>query len=429
MFPTNMEVDEKYLKTIETKAGTWKILKRGGLFGPNASGKTSFIQSLDFARNFVVKGRRSEMGTGVNQFKGDFEDLEHKSVFQFMFYLEDDVYEYGFVLDDIQVYDEWLTVLTSNGLEPMFTRITDEYGRTDIELTANYGTVDSKERILAEVLKESIQEGQKNQLYLYKLYDNGSKKAAKIINWFKNIQVIFPSSKVKGLPIRMSEDKDFQTFVSNSLSKLDTGVDKVSVVSDEIDFKEFADKNDIPIDIINDIEEMKNGIVSIQGKYYIFIKKETKKTALIQIKFEHHLNNKIQQFNIDDESDGTQRLLDLLPILFAMSEKSQVIYFVDEIDRSLHTKLTKYILHQFLSETQETFNQIIFTAHDTNLIDLDEFSQNEIWFVEKNYEGETRIKPLSDFKIKEGQDVLKSYLCGRFGAVPVIRGEYNGTDI
>ena len=150
------------------------------LFGPNASGKSSFIESIDFARDYIVDGQKSGKGTGVNQFRGDFEDLEGISSFQFMFYLEGEVYEYGFSLDRRQVHEEWLMQLTEKDLEPLFTRVTDENGKTEIEIESRFARNKSKDRMLANVLKESIQEGQKNQLFLYKLYDNGIKKAEKI---------------------------------------------------------------------------------------------------------------------------------------------------------------------------------------------------------------------------------------------------------
>ena len=76
MFPTQDNIDERFLKTITTKAGDWKVLRRGGLFGPNASGKSSLIESLAFARDFIVEGQKSGKGTGVNQFKGDFDELK-----------------------------------------------------------------------------------------------------------------------------------------------------------------------------------------------------------------------------------------------------------------------------------------------------------------------------------------------------------------
>ena len=424
MFPTEINSDERFLKTIKTKAGDWKIMHRSGFFGPNASGKSSFIESLAFAKNFIINGQKSGKGTGVNQFRGKFVDLNGVSTFQFMFYLDDEVYEYGFSLDRHQVHEEWLFILTENDFVPLFTRVTDAVGKTQIDIESKFARKNSKERLLAEALKEGIQENQKNQLFLYKLHDNGIKKAENIVAWFKNLQIIFPKTKVKGLPLRLQQDDDFKTFVAESLNKMDTGVFNLSIASDEMDFHDFAEKVDLPTEIVEEIEEMKSGIVNLSGKYFIFAEGKKSRTVMIQIKFEHRLNRKIVSFNIDEESDGTQRLLDLLPILFAMKDGNRSIYLVDEIDRSLHTKLSQYLLNEFIGNCDDTYNQIIFTAHDVNLINLDDFRQDEIWFIEKNNLGESKLKPLSDFNLQKGQDALKAYLSGRFGAIPMIRREY-----
>lgn len=167
------------------------------------------------------------------------------------------------------------------------------------------------------------------------------------MEWFRSIQVIFPNSKVRFLPIRISTDMDFQKFISASLSKMDTGVIRVSAVSDELDFHDFAEKANFPKELIQEIEEKKHGMFNIGGKYYIFGEKQKNRMRLIQIKFEHRLNSKSVEFDLEDESDGTQRLLDLLPMLFTIDKKNKSIYFVDEIDRSLHTKLSKYLLRLF----------------------------------------------------------------------------------
>ncbi len=422
MFPTTAEIDDKYTKKIQTKAGTWKILKRSAFYGPNASGKSSFIESIDFARDFIVNGISSGKGTGVNQFKGGFKDLDRQSVFQFVFLAGDDeIYEYGFSLDVKQVYEEWLMVLTTKGFESLFERQTDEEGKTEIEIKSRLARKGSKNRDLAELLKETLKEKQKNQLFLYKLYDNGVKRVEPVMEWFQSIQVIFPNTKVGLLPIRISRDIDFQKFISDNLNEMDTGVERVSAVSDELDFHVFAEKTHLPQELIRNIEEKRQGMFSIGGKYYIFGEKQGDRITLVQIKFQHRLNSKSVEFDLEDESDGTRRLLDLLPMLFAMDKKTRNIYLVDEIDRSLHTKLSKYLLNLFLKNSEEANCQIIYTAHDLNLIDLDNFAQDEIWFVEKKLSGETMIKPMSDFNIQEDQNVLKAYLNGRFGAVPVIK--------
>ena len=97
---------------------------------------------------------------------------------------------------------------------------------------------------------------------------------------------------------------------------------------------------------------------------------------------------------------------------------------MDEIDRSLHTRLSQFLLDEFAKKAETGENQIIFTAHDVNLISLRRFRQDEIWFIEKNNLGESTLRPFSDFEIRENQDTLKAYLSGRFGAVPMIRGVY-----
>ena len=370
MFPIENNTDDRFLKKISTRTGIWKILRRGGFFGPNASGKSSFIESIDFAQEFILQGKKSGKGTGIDQFKGEFEDLKGVSSFQFVFYLDSEVYEYGFALDRYQVHEEWLMQLKEDGFVSLFTRVTDESGISEIDVESNFIDKNSKEGILTEILKDSIKEKQKNQLFLYKLYDNGVKRAEKIIEWFKNLQVIFPESKIKALPIRIKANSDLRTYIGEMLRKMDTGVFNISVASDEIDFYDLAEELQIPKKIIEEIEEIKNGIINLQGKYFIFAENQKKRTVLIQLKFEHELNGKRVKFDMDEESDGTQRLLDLLPMLFAMKQDSNTIYFIDEIDRSLHTKLSQYLLMEFINNCENTYNQIIFTAHDVNLINV-----------------------------------------------------------
>lgn len=402
MFPSdNNNYDDRFLKTIDTKAGKWKILKRGAFFGPNASGKSTFIESLEFARNFIIDGQKTGQAIHIDQYRGNLDDKRHMSKFQFMFYLNEEVYEYGFLLNRKQVCEEWLMIMTDEDFKPLFTRTTDENGKTEIILESEFAIKDPKERELAEVLKDSIKENQKNQLYLYKLYDNGVKEVESVLGWFKCLRIIFPTSKPKGFPIQLESNSEFEKFIADSLRKLDTGINAISILNKEIDFMDLLNEIDIPQNIIKDIEDMENGIVSINGKYFIFCEDKNKRTIMLQIQFEHKLNDTTVMFDIEDESDGTKRLLDLLPILFSLTQKGTFIYFVDEIDRSLHTKLSKFLLDQFVSESDDSFNQIIFTAHDTNLINLSDFRQEEIWFIEKNSLGQSKLKPMSNFDLKK----------------------------
>jgi hypothetical protein len=94
------------------------------------------------------------------------------------------------------------------------------------------------------------------------------------------------------------------------------------------------------------------------------------------------------------------------------------VFFIDEMDRSLHPSMTKELIRYFLS--QATKGQLIFTTHESNLLDLEIFRQDEIWLTEKDASGATKIYPLSDFKPRYDLDIRKGYLAGRFGAIPFL---------
>ena len=422
MLPIEQNEDERFLKEINTKIGPIKVLKRGGIFGPNAAGKSSFIKSLKFVKEYVVDIKNSGRGTRVVQNKGDFEDLDGKSTFQLLIYVDEEIYDYGFTLDEKQVYEEWLMILTDKGFKPMFSRTTNELGKTIIELGTKLGNKNSKDRKLAEILVESIKKNQQNQLFLNKLYENGITKVQNVVDWFKHVQIIFPNSRINALPIIMEKNTYLKEYIGDMLKKMDTGVFDIHISSREMDYKEFAETMDVPEEIIDDVFDLKSGILNVRGKSFLFGGSKHNNPTFVQVKFKHRINNKKVDFDIEDESDGTQRLLDLLPMLFSVG-KNNSIYFIDEIDRSLHTKLSQYLLKEFCDISDNALNQIIYTAHDVNLINLRNFRKEEIWFVEKNAVGESLLRPLSDFDIETNQDPLKAYLNGRFGAVPIIEGE------
>ena len=122
---------------------------------------------------------------------------------------------------------------------------------------------------------------------------------------------------------------------------------------------------------------------------------------------------------LTEESDGTLRLLELTQIFFALEHTLNIVYFLDEIERSLHPMLVRKMLDDFLSASHP--GQLIVTTHDSNLLDLELLRRDEIWFVEKDALGETHLYSLSDFPVRNDQ-IKKHYGQGRFGAVPFLEG-------
>ena len=119
-------------------------------------------------------------------------------------------------------------------------------------------------------------------------------------------------------------------------------------------------------------------------------------------------------------------MLDFIPALYELKERSAV-FVIDEIDRSLHSKLTYGIFELFLKLTQNNQSQLIATSHEALLLDLNLLRRDEIWFVEKN-EGESRLYSLDEFKERADKVIRKDYLLGRYGAIPIFKS-FNSINI
>lgn len=122
------------------------------------------------------------------------------------------------------------------------------------------------------------------------------------------------------------------------------------------------------------------------------------------------------KFEMDEESDGTIRLLDFIPMLIDL-RRNPVVYLIDELDRSMHPMMTFEIIKSFFSNiNRDVESQVIFSTHESNLLDLELMRADEIWFVEKDSEGASHFSSLAEYKPRA--DVRKGYLQGRYGAVP-----------
>ena len=125
--------------------------------------------------------------------------------------------------------------------------------------------------------------------------------------------------------------------------------------------------------------------------------------------------------NLQEESLGTQSLFFFSPVLKEAFEQGKVV-IVDEIDKSLHPLLVEFIIKLFNdSKTNKNNAQLIFNTHDTNLLSLDNFRRDQIWFVEKEpKKGTTDLYPLDDFSVRKTENIQKGYLNGRYGAIPFL---------
>lgn len=119
---------------------------------------------------------------------------------------------------------------------------------------------------------------------------------------------------------------------------------------------------------------------------------------------------------MNEESDGSIRIMDFIPMLIDL-RLNETVYLIDEIDRSMHPMLSQKILEYYFGHlTADKDTQLIFSTHESNLLNLDLIRADEVWFVEKDAVGASHFTSLAEYKPRE--DVRKGYLQGRYGAIP-----------
>ncbi len=190
---------------------------------------------------------------------------------------------------------------------------------------------------------------------------------------------------------------------------------------ESIDIEKYFGSEDMELkaEIIEKLEDGDDIIFESENDSVLITKEDDK--IVVKKMLATHVNSEGQDipFDLENESDGTKRLLDFIPA-FDKILQLDVTFIIDEIDQSLHPALLKALVTKIMSD-ETTKGQLIFTTHESYLLDLDIFRQDEIWFVEKDKKtGSSQIYSLSDFKPRYDLDIRKGYLKGRFGAIPFL---------
>ena len=209
------------------------------------------------------------------------------------------------------------------------------------------------------------------------------------------------------------DNEPLKKKILSFIKSADIGISDIS--KKEISFEELKKDNpnieNLPSFIIEDMK--KKGLLSVETKH---------------IQYTHdNTYNGLKILDLGSESDGTQKLLALSTPIIKALDKGEVLV-IDELDNSLHTELLKAIVMLFNSEETNPNNaQLIFTTHDTNLLNQKFFRRDQIWFTEKDIYGATDLYSLVEYgkgKTRDDLELAKNYLKGKFGAIPNIALNY-----
>ncbi|HBE20158.1 MAG TPA: hypothetical protein DEG17_25900 [Cyanobacteria bacterium UBA11149] len=416
-YPNHLAVDA---------AGKGKsLLPISAIYGANAAGKSNLIKAINFAQDLIVQGTRSGQTIPVIPFKlGN--DRNKPSKFEFIFIYNDSRYSYGFKLKADRIIEEWLYVIPSGKKRevPVFVRVTSEKKETTVEYGATLKGKGEKDKPFLDFIARGTRP---NQLFLTEALDRNVQAVKPVVEWFEDVLTIIQAeSNYIHLESGILNSQEFTSFLTDFLRLTGTGIDSIGTEEVELDFdRHFPEipeniKNDILETFSEDDDNFVGMLLINQRKRYLIAKRTEDKLNLIQLKTQHrHQDGSLVDFLIEEESEGTQRLIDLIPVLFVLKNSRNKVIFLDELDRRLHPLLSRKFIEFCLScRNKNNRTQLIFTTHDTNLLDLDLLRRDEIWFVEKNQEGASHLYSLAEFKTKPELKIEKGYLNGRFGAIP-----------
>jgi AAA15 family ATPase/GTPase len=396
-----------------------EILKMAALYGANGAGKSNLVNAILLLKYLVVEGKiHSQLAN--ERFKLSIDSSNDPICIGIEFIASRNLpFLYQIKIKDSSIIEEELyqSGLGSEDDFLLFSRKTDGDIST-IEFFDDFTRDNLENQALKNVIEKTLIKPELSTLNLLNSLKNEKLSLIKeAFLWFsRSLEVITPDVKPIALPQKLDREPNFKKFAVDLICSFSTGVSNLFVEKKTIG--EFLGKDNKQIDEIE--TQLKNSPdrISILGPNIIGVYEEGK--VITKQVYLEHPNDKqeLVKFNLSEESDGTIRLLEYIPAIQEIIEYDKV-YIIDEIERSIHPLTIKEIISKFsLDET--TKGQLIFTTHESNLLDQDILRLDEIWFVQKSDKGSTEIYPLSEFKEHHTIDIRKGYLNGRYGAIPFL---------
>lgn len=390
------------------KAHHLRLLPVAAIYGGNASGKTKLFNALKFAKDFICRISQPEEIISVEPFLLEKNCKDKATSFIFEILLDDTYYELSFSVNSKKVVQESLAIISSKK-DYAYKRSIEETDRK-VEF---YGEYHPDER-----LKFVAQGTRDNQLFITNTVSQQVDYFSKIYNYInKNFVFIYPASAYK-LSGNFYSNKESMDWCNDKLKKLDANIEKIYLKDISID-----DIN-LPNHLVEEIKRELNLNPSVTIGRDIVITKNNNKLYFKKLLAIHkNADGASIDFNLESESKGTLRLIDLLPAFYDLEQGgSDKIYIIDEIDRCLHTLATQALIEDYLENCKESSRtQLIFTTHDVQLMDQSLFRRDEMWLTERDKNGISRLFSIADYKdVRYDKDIRKSYLKGSFGGIPKI---------
>lgn len=388
------------------------LLKQAAIYGANGSGKSNFVKAMLFLKKFTTNEnflQEVDLEDSIFQLT----DKKRSTIeFEIEFLTKQTYYIYKLEIGS-QKLSEALLV---SGLNINPDRVL--FQRDGSHIDSEFMTNESSAKQLLEMNNRSsvLPLNQKFPVF-------SSEEVKQAFTWFsEQLEIITINSTIPSLINIMSQHSGLIQFANELFENIGIGIHSVKIA--ETPFEEWiADhKNANEIQQFLEKKPLKpdTGFSRVENNRNIFSVSLKQGIQTVQEFLFEQLgaNGFKKELKITAQSDGTVRLLTLIPAIYNASMKQNAV-IIDEIDNSIHPNLMFSLIKFFGSS--HTKGQLIFTTHSTNLINQQELLRpDEIWLTEKE-NGSTRMYSINDFRIHNTINLENGYLDGRYGAVPQIK--------
>lgn len=379
--------DKTHAENIE-KVADVEVLKSSVIYGANGSGKSNFIDAIAFVKNLVSNSINHQPGQGILQVPHKLEGYERKSNYKIQFVVDGIRYAFGFSLRNMLVVEEYLYYFPNGRQTKIFERDGEEYSagrnfrnrfnsckdvlkpnRLMLSCAANFSSVDEVTAAYRFFNDELV------------IYNSGNQE-----NWMNySLHQMNTNEKVKATVLKF-------------LNALGTGIKDIYV---DIK-KEDLDVSHLP------------PFLSDEFKKILLQEKIDAISAKVQYEgFETDL--------ISEESTGIKKLFGILCPFIDIIANGKVLV-CDELESNLHESLLFGLVKQFVNTRGSKPAQLIFTTHETGLLNLDLFRRDQIWFTEnKPADRSTDLFSLTEIRnVRKDENFGKGYIAGKYGAIPML---------
>lgn len=365
----------------------YRVNRSSVIYGANGSGKSNFVDAIAFVKFLVLNSIQHQPGQGIRQIPHKLLGVENDSTYLIQFVKNDIRYAYGFTLNKTLVTDEYLFSYPKGRQMVVFERDSHSFSAGD-RFKGKYDTC-------KDVLKP-------NRLFLSCAANfSAVKEIEDVYGFFRDDLVVY-----KGLGTDnwltyslnvMSEDKKMKSIVIDFMRRLGTGIKDIDIKHS----KRNVDGDSLP-PFLSDA--FKADLLNKQ--FHVF------DTKIVYDQFEVELQ---------EESTGIRKLLEFICPLVDILSKDKILV-CDELEANFHESLVYGFADLFRKKDTDSKSQLLFTTHDTSILDLSLFRRDQIWFSELTKDCRaTDLYSLAEIKnVRKDENVSRGYIAGKYGAIPML---------